>query len=134
MPLKNPKGTAPFEIWFSSQDFDSTSVTSSLKALLEAAFKAGTEVGLQKATPRDLAALLKDLLVSVDVSTCDEDAGNRYFGTVTEVMLDCPRDKLNVRLLVQDAEPNFTLPALNKSSACKETITGNSKTYAGSAY
>lgn len=51
--------------------------------------------------------LITGMSVSVDVSTCEDDAGHRYFGTVTEVM-DDPDDKHGVTLLVQDAEPNFT--------------------------
>ena len=45
--------------------------------------------------------------VSVDVSTCEEDAGHRYFGTVTEVMDGSSADKFGVVLLVQDAKPNY---------------------------
>ncbi|EMX9520758.1 DUF551 domain-containing protein, partial [Salmonella enterica] len=44
--------------------------------------------------------------VSIDVSTCDADAGNRYFGTVTEVS-ELDTAKNGYILLVQDAEPNF---------------------------
>ncbi|EEC0801271.1 DUF551 domain-containing protein, partial [Salmonella enterica subsp. enterica] len=44
--------------------------------------------------------------VSIDVSTCDTDAGNRYFGTVTEVS-ELYTAKNGYILLVQDAEPNF---------------------------
>lgn len=54
-------------------------------------------------TMRDL---IEGMSVSMDVSTCEYDAGHRYFGTVTEVM-DAPEDKHGVTLLVQDAEPNF---------------------------
>lgn len=54
-------------------------------------------------------ALLKHIEgmeVSVDVSTCDADAGHRYFGTVTEISeLDTARN--GYILLVQDAKPNF---------------------------
>src|ERR1700744_3866932 len=50
---------------------------------------------------------IEGMSVSVDVSTNDKDAGNRYFGTVTEVM-DDPGDKHGVTLLVQDARPNFS--------------------------
>ena len=57
--------------------------------------------------PTDLSGLLKGMSVSVDVSTGDHDSGNRYFGTVTEVM-EAELDKHGVTLLVQDAEPNFT--------------------------
>lgn len=46
--------------------------------------------------------------VSIDVSTCDADLGNRYFGTVTEV-LELDTAKNGYILLVQDAEPNFDI-------------------------
>lgn len=48
--------------------------------------------------------------VSVDVSTGEDDAHHRYFGTVTEVM-DDNGDKHGVTLLVQDAKPNFKVAA-----------------------
>ncbi len=44
--------------------------------------------------------------VSVDVSTCDADAGHRYFGTVTEIS-ELDTEKNGYILLVQDAKPNF---------------------------
>ncbi len=44
--------------------------------------------------------------VSIDVSTCDADLGNRYFGTVTEA-LELDTAKNGYILLVQDSEPNF---------------------------
>ncbi|MCH7154124.1 DUF551 domain-containing protein [Escherichia coli] len=47
-----------------------------------------------------------DMEVSIDVSTCDADLGNRYFGTVTEA-LELDTAKNGYILLVQDAEPNF---------------------------
>lgn len=65
-------------------------------------------------TPTDKPAINTDELlkhiegmeVSVDVSTCDADAGHRYFGTVTEISeLDTARN--GYILLVQDAKPNF---------------------------
>lgn len=53
-----------------------------------------------------LPELIEGMEVSIDVSTCDADAGNRYFGTVTEVSeLDIAKN--GYILLVQDAEPNF---------------------------
>ncbi|EIX3279034.1 hypothetical protein MKB16_001858 [Salmonella enterica] len=53
-----------------------------------------------------LPELIEGMEVSVDVSTCDFDAGHRYFGTVTEVSeLDIAKN--GYILLVQDAEPNF---------------------------
>jgi hypothetical protein len=57
--------------------------------------------------PNYLRAFIEGMSVSVDVSTGEDDYGNRYYGTVTEVM-DAP-DKHGVTLLVQDAEPNFTV-------------------------
>ena len=57
----------------------------------------------------DTGALLKHIEgmeVSVDVSTCDADAGHRYFGTVTEIS-ELDTAKNGYILLVQDAKPNF---------------------------
>ncbi|MEX8725233.1 hypothetical protein AB8D62_01935 [Salmonella enterica] len=53
-----------------------------------------------------LPELIEGMEVSIDVSTCDADAGNRYFGTVTEVS-ELDTAKNGCILLVQDAEPNF---------------------------
>lgn len=54
----------------------------------------------------ELPELIEGMEVSIDVSTCDADAGNRYFGTVTEVSeLDTANN--GYILLVQDAKPNF---------------------------
>ncbi|HIH1548065.1 TPA: Lar family restriction alleviation protein, partial [Salmonella enterica] len=54
----------------------------------------------------ELPELIEGMEVSVDVSTCDFDAGHRYFGTVTEVS-ELDGAKNGYILLVQDAEPNF---------------------------
>ncbi|ECC6792893.1 DUF551 domain-containing protein [Salmonella enterica] len=54
----------------------------------------------------NLPELIEGLEVSIDVSTCDADAGNRYFGTVTEVS-ELYTAKNGYILLVQDAKPNF---------------------------
>lgn len=54
----------------------------------------------------ELPELIEGMEVSVDVSTCDFDAGHRYFGTVTEVS-ELDSAKSGYILLVQDAEPNF---------------------------
>lgn len=59
--------------------------------------------------PDGLRDLIEGMSVSVDVSTGEDDSGNRYFGTVTEVM-DDEFDKHGVTLLVQDAKPNFDTP------------------------
>jgi len=55
--------------------------------------------------PDSVRDYIQGMEVSVDVSTSEEDSGNRYFGTVTEVMDDS--GKHGVVLLVQDARPNF---------------------------
>ncbi|ENL8184448.1 DUF551 domain-containing protein [Salmonella enterica] len=54
----------------------------------------------------ELSELIEGMEVSIDVSTCDADAGNRYFGTVTEVS-ELYTAKNGYILLVQDAKPNF---------------------------
>ena len=54
----------------------------------------------------NLPELIEGMEVSIDVSTCDADLGNRYFGTVTEA-LELYTAKNGYILLVQDAEPNF---------------------------
>ncbi|ECJ2932187.1 hypothetical protein FN906_11900 [Salmonella enterica subsp. enterica] len=54
----------------------------------------------------ELPELIEGMEVSIDVSTCDADAGHRYFGTVTEVS-ELDGAKNGYILLVQDAEPNF---------------------------
>ncbi|EKH0430649.1 DUF551 domain-containing protein [Salmonella enterica] len=54
----------------------------------------------------NLPELIEDMEVSIDVSTCGADAGNRYFGTVTEVS-ELYTAKNGYILLVQDAKPNF---------------------------
>ncbi|WP_240498924.1 hypothetical protein [Citrobacter portucalensis] len=54
----------------------------------------------------ELLKHIEGMEVSVDVSTCDTDAGHRYFGTVTEISeLDAAKN--GYILLVQDAKPNF---------------------------
>ncbi|EKG1437890.1 TPA: DUF551 domain-containing protein [Escherichia coli] len=54
----------------------------------------------------NLPELIEGMEVSIDVSTCDADLGNLYFGTVTEA-LELDTAKNGYILLVQDAEPNF---------------------------
>ncbi len=58
----------------------------------------------------DIAKLVEGMFVSVDVSTCDADAGNRYFGTVSAVQ-EHNIAKNGVMLLVEDAQPNFVADA-----------------------
>lgn len=62
-----------------------------------------------------MSGLVRDYIegmsVSIDVSTGEHDAGNRYYGFVSEVM-DDPDDKHGVTLLVQDdVRPNFKVSA-----------------------
>ena len=54
----------------------------------------------------NLPELIEGMEVSIDVSTCDADLGNRYFGTVTEA-LELDTAKNGYILQVQDTEPNF---------------------------
>ncbi|EFM9908478.1 DUF551 domain-containing protein [Escherichia coli] len=56
----------------------------------------------------NIPELIEGMEVSIDVSTCDADLGNRYFGTVTEA-LELDTAKNGYILLVQDAEPNFDI-------------------------
>ncbi|HAI2063548.1 prophage protein [Escherichia coli] len=79
------------------------------QALLEASEKriAELEAELVSQTYK-LPELIEGMEVSIDVSTCDADLGNRYFGTVTEA-LELDTAKNGYILLVQDAEPNFDI-------------------------
>ncbi|EAO7509451.1 hypothetical protein TX36_15730 [Salmonella enterica] len=54
----------------------------------------------------ELLKHIEGMEVSVDVSTCDADAGHRYFGTVTEIY-ELDTAKNGYILLVHDAKPNF---------------------------
>ena len=56
--------------------------------------------------PRDIAALVQGMEVSIDVSTGDHDAQRRLFGTVTLVQQN-QRSRHGLILLVQDPQPNF---------------------------
>ncbi|HAH3387715.1 TPA: hypothetical protein GFY79_04965 [Escherichia coli] len=74
---------------------------------LEAAKKRIAELEAEPVSQTyNLPELIEGMEVSIDVSTCDADLGNRYFGTVTEA-LELDTAKNGYILLVQDAEPNF---------------------------
>ncbi|EJC0742305.1 ead/Ea22-like family protein [Escherichia coli] len=78
-----------------------------LRVELEAANKRIAELEVEPVSQAyNLAELIEGMEVSIDVSTCDADLGNRYFGTVTEA-LELDTAKNGYILLVQDAEPNF---------------------------
>ncbi|EAM8652903.1 hypothetical protein AH273_12950 [Salmonella enterica] len=78
-----------------------------LRVELEAAKKRIAELEAEPVSQAyNLAELIEGMEVSIDVSTCGADAGNRYFGTVTEVS-ELYTAKNGYILLVQDAKPNF---------------------------
>ncbi|EBO9513578.1 DUF551 domain-containing protein [Salmonella enterica] len=78
-----------------------------LRFELEAAKKRIAELEAEPVSQTyKLPELIEGMEVSIDVSTCDADAGNRYFGTVTEVS-ELDTAKNGYILLVQDAKPNF---------------------------
>lgn len=80
-----------------------------LRDELEAANKRIAELEAEPVSQAyNLAELIEGMEVSIDVSTCDADLGNRYFGTVTEA-LELDTAKNGYILLVQDAEPNFDI-------------------------
>ncbi len=77
------------------------------EAKLEAAEKRIAELEAEPVSQAyNLPELIEGMEVSIDVSTCDADLGNRYFGTVTEAS-ELDGAKNGYILLVQDAEPNF---------------------------
>jgi hypothetical protein len=63
----------------------------------------------------ELRDFLEGMSVLVDVSTGDHDVGNKYMGTISEIM-DDEIDKNGVTLLVQDAGPNFVYKPFNELS------------------
>ncbi|HBD5315981.1 TPA: ead/Ea22-like family protein [Escherichia coli] len=78
-----------------------------LRVELEASEKRIAELEAEPVSQTyNLPELIEGMEVSIDVSTCDADLGNRYFGTVTEA-LELDTAKNGYILLVQDAEPNF---------------------------
>lgn len=79
------------------------------QALLEASEKRIAELEAEPVSQTyNLPELIEGMEVSIDVSTCDADLGNRYFGTVTEA-LELDTAKNGYILLIQDAEPNFDI-------------------------
>ncbi|EFE7590280.1 ead/Ea22-like family protein [Escherichia coli] len=80
-----------------------------LRVELEAAEKRIAELEAEPVSQAyNLPELIEGMEVSIDVSTCDADLGNRYFGTVTEAS-EFDTVKNGYILLVQDAEPNFDI-------------------------
>lgn len=80
-----------------------------MREKLEAAEKRIAELEAEPVSQAyNLPELIEGMEVSIDVSTCDADLGNRYFGTVTEAS-ELDTAKNGYILLVQDAEPNFDI-------------------------
>lgn len=86
----------------SNQDSDSSTSGDEIKQSSSNSEKLNEPVSVAYKLPE----LLEGMEVSVDVSTCDSDAGHRYFGTVTEIS-ELDTAKNGYILLVQDAKPNF---------------------------
>lgn len=57
--------------------------------------------------------------VSIDVSTGDDDAGNRLFGTIDDVQ-QYDSAKHGLMLLITDPKPNFTVPDSGRDAALVE--------------
>lgn len=105
---------------------------------LEAAEKRIAELEAEPVSQTyNLPELIEGMEVSIDVSTCDADLGNRYFGTVTEA-LELDTAKNGYILLVQDAEPNFDVNGnspvtpdgwISCSERMPENIPGSCKEY-----
>ncbi|HAK9544293.1 DUF551 domain-containing protein [Escherichia coli] len=109
-----------------------------LRVELEAAEKRIAELEAEPVNQTyNLPELIEGMEVSIDVSTCDADLGNRYFGTVTEA-LELDTAKNGYILLVQDAEPNFDVNSnspvtpdgwISCSERTPESIPGSCKEY-----
>lgn len=109
---------------FASKESDMSTITKErielfIKSPLENGITRGEQMELARIALASLEAepvsqaynlpeLIEGMEVSIDVSTCDADLGNRYFGTVTEA-LELDTAKNGYILLVQDAEPNFDI-------------------------
>lgn len=87
---------------------DSSTTIQALRIALDGIERSATMLHGAKPVSQtyNLPELIEGMEVSIDVSTCDADLGNRYFGTVTEA-LELDTAKNGYILLVQDAEPNF---------------------------
>ncbi|EAU5125229.1 hypothetical protein EA631_12660 [Salmonella enterica] len=103
VPEEMPKGLAGQIVSLLAHNIGDKFLAQKIWNVCRAAMLQGDEPVSETYT---LPELIEGMEVSIDVSTCDADAGNRYFGTVTEVSeLDTARN--GYILLVQDAKPNF---------------------------
>ncbi len=94
-------------------------VEAALKSSAET--RAAIEAALSDAPQADWRSFIEGMEVSVDVSTDEASAENRYFGTVSEVM-DHPEAKHGVILLVQNPEPNFAPSDLSAPTAVEPVV------------
>ncbi len=128
MPLPEPPQEAPVE-----GSIKAAAYATGWNACRAAMLQGGQPVN----QTYNLPELIEGMEVSIDVSTCDADLGNRYFGTVTEA-LELDTAKNGYILLVQDAEPNFDVNSnspvtpdgwISCSERTPESIPGSCKEY-----
>lgn len=104
--VSDPRALPRRKEWVSGQQY-SYVLLENVEAMVDEACRAAMLQGIQPVSQTyNLPELIEGMEVSIDVSTCDADLGNRYFGTVTEA-LELDTAKNGYILLVQDAEPNF---------------------------
>ncbi|EFN9109649.1 TPA: DUF551 domain-containing protein [Escherichia coli] len=104
--VADPRALPRRKEWVSGQQY-SYVLLENVEAMVDEACHAAMLQGSQPVSQTyNLPELIEGMEVSIDVSTCDADLGNRYFGTVTEA-LELDTAKNGYILLVQDAEPNF---------------------------
>lgn len=103
VPEEMPKGLAGQIVSLLAHNIDDKFLAQKILNACRAAMLQGAEPVSQT---YELPELIEGMEVSIDVSTCDADAGNRYFGTVTEIS-ELYTAKNGYILLVQDAKPNF---------------------------
>ncbi|EBB1186006.1 hypothetical protein GD466_04625 [Salmonella enterica] len=103
VPAEMPKGLAGQIVSLLAHNIGDKLLAQKIWNACRAAMLQGDEPVSETYT---LPELIEGMEVSIDVSTCDADAGNRYFGTVTEVS-ELYTAKNGYILLVQDAKPNF---------------------------
>lgn len=106
--VADPRALPRRKEWVSGQQY-SYVLLENVEAMVDEACHAAMLQGSQPVSQTyNLPELIEGMEVSIDVSTCDADLGNRYFGTVTEA-LELDTAKNGYILLVQDAEPNFDI-------------------------
>ncbi|EHK3727341.1 DUF551 domain-containing protein [Escherichia coli] len=135
--VADPRALPRRKEWVSGQQY-SYVLLENVEAMVDEACHAAMLQGSQPVSQTyNLPELIEGMEVSIDVSTCDADLGNRYFGTVTEA-LELDTAKNGYILLVQDAEPNFDVNGnspgtpdswISCSERMPENIPGSCKEY-----